>query len=139
MILKREWMLLALMAARHAETTRDLGAPTRSRAAFWIIWLTSLSAASSCSWLLARLLYSPSSAEFWLYLQAGWGAGPQPWEGHWGAGGGFEEGGATAQEEGKRPGPWLWQEWPCEAAAGEGGRPLNRLEGTAPRRRGACS
>ena len=68
MILKSEWMLLALMAARHAETTRDLGAPTRSRAAFWIIWLTSLSAASSCSWLLARLLYSPISAEFWLYL-----------------------------------------------------------------------
>ena len=68
-----------------------------------------------------------------LYLQAGWGAGPQPWEGHWGAGGGFEEGGATAQEEGKRPGPWLWQGWPCGAAAGEGGRRVNRLEGTGGR------
>ena len=44
--------------------------------------------------------------------------------------GGFEGAGDTAQEEGKRTGPWLWQEWPCGAAAAEGGRHLNRLEGT---------
>ena len=25
---------------------------------------------------------------------------------------------------------WLWQEWPWGAAAGEGGRRVNRLEGT---------
>ena len=29
--------------------------------------------------------------------------------------------------EGKRPGPWLWQEWPWGAAAAEGGRDLNPL------------
>ena len=29
-----------------------------------------------------------------------------------GLAGGFKGAGATAQEEGKRPGPWLWQEWP---------------------------
>ena len=43
---------------------------------------------------------------------------------------GFEGAGATAQEERKRPGPWPWQGWPRGAAAGEGGRHLNRLEGT---------
>ena len=32
-----------------------------------------------------------------------------------------------------RPGPWLWQGWPWGAAAAEGGRHLNPLEGT-PRR-----
>ena len=42
--------------------------------------------------------------------------------------GGFEGFGATAQEEGKRTGPWLWQGWPWGAAAGEGGRRVNRLE-----------
>ena len=47
--------------------------------------------------------------------------------------GGFEGAGATAQEEGKRAGPWLWQGWPCGAAAGEGGRRVNRLERTASR------
>ena len=47
-----------------------------------------------------------------------------------GLAGGFEAAGATAQEEGKRPGPWLWQGWPRGAAAGEGGRRVNRLEGT---------
>ena len=36
--------------------------------------------------------------------------------------------GATAQEEGERPGPWLWQGWRCGAAVGEGGRRVNRLE-----------
>ena len=49
--------------------------------------------------------------------------------------GGFERAGAAAQEEGKRPGPRLWQEWPCGAAAGEGGRRVNRLEGTSGRAR----
>ena len=44
-----------------------------------------------------------------------------------GPAGGFEGAGATAQEEGKRPGPWLWQGWPCGAAAAEGGRRVNRL------------
>ena len=44
--------------------------------------------------------------------------------------GGFEGVGATAQEEGKRTGPWLWQGWPWGAAAGEGGRRVNRLEDT---------
>ena len=43
---------------------------------------------------------------------------------------GFEGDGAAAQEEGKRAGPWLWQGWPCSAASGEGGRRVNRLEGT---------
>jgi hypothetical protein len=42
----------------------------------------------------------------------------------------FEGAGATAQEERKRPGPWLWQGWPRGVAAGEGGRRVNRLEGT---------
>ena len=35
-----------------------------------------------------------------------------------------------AQESVRRPGPWLWQGWPWGAAAAEGGRNLNRLEGT---------
>ena len=48
-----------------------------------------------------------------------------------GLAGGFEGAGAAAQEEGKRPGPWLWQGWPCGAAAGEGGRRVNRLEGAS--------
>ena len=47
-----------------------------------------------------------------------------------GLAGGFEGAGAAAQEEGKRPGPWLWQEWPRGAAAAEGGRRDNRLEAT---------
>ena len=47
--------------------------------------------------------------------------------------GGFEGAEATAQDEGERPGPWLWQGWPCGAAAGEGGRRVNRLEGTGGR------
>ena len=37
-----------------------------------------------------------------------------------GVAGGFKAAGATAQEEGKRAGPWLWQERPRGAAAGEG-------------------
>ena len=48
MILKRDWMLLDLMAARHAETTCVLACPTRSRAAFWIIFEVSLQR-RSCS------------------------------------------------------------------------------------------
>ena len=28
---------------------------------------------------------------------------------------------------GQHPGPWLWQGWPWGAAAGEGGRRVNRL------------
>ena len=47
-----------------------------------------------------------------------------------GLAGGFEGAGATAQDERERPGPWLWQGWPRGAAAGEGGRRVNRLEGT---------
>ena len=47
-----------------------------------------------------------------------------------GLAGGFEAAGAAAEEEGKRPGPWLWQGWPCGAVAAEGGRRVNRLEGT---------
>ena len=48
-----------------------------------------------------------------------------------GLAGGFEGAGAAAQDEVGRPGPWLWQAWPCGAAAGEGGRRVNRLEGTS--------
>ena len=50
-----------------------------------------------------------------------------------GLAGGFEGAAAAAQEEGKRAGPWLWQGWPCGAAAGEGGeggRRVNRHERT---------
>jgi hypothetical protein len=47
-----------------------------------------------------------------------------------GLAGGFEAAMATAQEEGERPDPWLRQGWPCGAASGEGGRRVNRLEGT---------
>ena len=46
--------LLALIAARHAETTRVLALPTRSRAAAWIIWFTAFRAASSCGGRRAR-------------------------------------------------------------------------------------
>ena len=45
--------------------------------------------------------------------------------------GGFEGAGGAAQDEEKHPGPWLWQGWPRGAAAAEGGRRVNRLEGTA--------
>ena len=44
---------------------------------------------------------------------------------------GFKAAGGAAQDEGKRPGPWLWQGWPWGAATGEGGRHLNRLEDTS--------
>ena len=44
--------------------------------------------------------------------------------------GDFEGAGATAEEEGKRPGPWLRQGGQCVAAAAEGGRRVNRLEVT---------
>ena len=47
-----------------------------------------------------------------------------------GLAGGFEGAWAAAQEEGRRPGPWLWQGWPCGAVAGKGGRRVNRLEDT---------
>ena len=43
-----------------------------------------------------------------VYLQR-WGAGPQSGAAFRGLAGGFEGAGATAQEEGKRAGPWLWQ------------------------------
>jgi len=33
--------------------------------------------------------------------------------------GGFEGAAAAAQDDGKRAGPWLWQGWPCGAAAAE--------------------
>lgn len=55
-------MLLFLMAARLSATTRLLAVPTRRFEAFWMIWLTSLRAARSASWLLARLLYSAMSS-----------------------------------------------------------------------------
>ena len=44
--------------------------------------------------------------------------------------GGLVAGQVAAQGEGERPGPWLLQGWPCGAAAGEGGRRVNRLEVT---------
>ena len=44
--------------------------------------------------------------------------------------GGFEGDAAATQDDGKRAGPWLWQGWPCGAAAAEGGRRVNRLEVT---------
>ena len=47
-----------------------------------------------------------------------------------GLAGGFEAAGAAAQEEGERPDPWLRQGWPWGAATAEGGRRVNRLEGT---------
>ena len=47
-----------------------------------------------------------------------------------GLAGGFDGTDGAAQEEGERPGPWLWRGWPCGAAAGEGGRRDNRLEAT---------
>ena len=40
-----------------------------------------------------------------------------------GLAGGFEGAGAAAQEEGERPGPWLWQGWPRGAAAARGRPP----------------
>ena len=55
-----------------------------------------------------------------------------------GLAGGCEGAGATAQEQGKRPGPWLWQEWPWGAAAAEGGRHLDPLEGTRALPAGSC-
>ena len=66
-------MLLALIAARQAATMRALAEPTRSRAVFWIMWFTSLSEASSCSWLLARFVYSPMSSPLSVYLGEGEG------------------------------------------------------------------
>ena len=44
--------------------------------------------------------------------------------------GGFEGAGGAAQDEGEHPGRWLWQGGPWGAAAAEGGRRVNRLEGT---------
>jgi len=48
-----------------------------------------------------------------------------------GQAGGFEGARAAAQDEGELPGPRLWQGRPRGAAAGEGGRRVNRLEGTS--------
>ena len=47
-----------------------------------------------------------------------------------GLAGGFEGAGGAAQDEGEHPGPWLWQGRQWCAAAAEGGRRVNRLEGT---------
>ena len=44
--------------------------------------------------------------------------------------GGIEGAGGAAQDEGKHPGPWLWQGGQWGAAAAEGGRRVNRLEVT---------
>jgi hypothetical protein len=57
--------------------------------------------------------------------------------------GGFEGTGGAAQNEREHPGPWLWQRGQWGAAAGEGGRRVNRLEGTRwgarpPSRRRSC-
>ena len=38
--------------------------------------------------------------------------------------------GALPRKKGSALAHWLWQGWPCGAAAGEGGRRVNRLEGT---------
>ena len=51
---------------------------------------------------------------------------------------GLEAAGGAAQDHAGRPGPWLWQGWPWGAAAAEGGRHLNRLEGTHDGTRGRC-
>ena len=42
----------------------------------------------------------------------------------------FETAWGAAQDQAGRHGPWLWQGWPCGAAAAEGGRRVNPLEGT---------
>ena len=47
-----------------------------------------------------------------------------------GLAGGFKGAGGAAKDEGKHPGPWLWQAGQWGAAAAEGGRRVNRLEGT---------
>ena len=44
--------------------------------------------------------------------------------------GGFEAAGGAAQDQAGRPGPWLRHKGQCGAAAGEGGRRVNRREGT---------
>mmetsp|Transcript_15195 Transcript_15195/g.52797 ORF Transcript_15195/g.52797 Transcript_15195/m.52797 type:complete len:214 (-) Transcript_15195:1861-2502(-) len=67
MIWKSEWMLFALIAARHADTTRALAVPTRSRAAFWIMPFTSFRALSSSWWLWLRFVYSPMSSLLSVY------------------------------------------------------------------------
>ena len=50
-------MLLVLMLLLHSLTTVDLLRPILSLAAFWMIWLTSLSVSISSLWLLQRILY----------------------------------------------------------------------------------
>ena len=47
-----------------------------------------------------------------------------------GLGSNFEAAGGAAQDEGEHPGPWLWQGGQWGAAADEGGRRVNPLEGT---------
>ena len=65
------------------------------------------------------------------YLYAGWGACPQSQQTAFGGlAGGFEAAGGAAQDQPGRPGPWLWQGGQWGAAAAEGGRHLNLLEGT---------
>jgi hypothetical protein len=62
MMVNKEWMLLDLMALRQAATTRVLGVPTRNRAAFWIIWFTSFSDASSSVWFVLLCRRRPQMA-----------------------------------------------------------------------------
>mmetsp|Transcript_4325 Transcript_4325/g.9699 ORF Transcript_4325/g.9699 Transcript_4325/m.9699 type:complete len:336 (+) Transcript_4325:151-1158(+) len=54
-------MLLPFTAVRQSAITRALDLPARRLAAFWIIWLTSFSAASRLAWFCARTLYPPIS------------------------------------------------------------------------------
>ena len=87
----------------------------------------------------AKDQHSPSDSR--VYLQAGWGADPQPWEGHRRAGGWLRRGCGRWPGRGGTPWPiWLWQGWPCGAAASDGGRRINRLACTArPGRRGSAA
>ena len=57
------------------------------------------------------------------------------WGGLWRAGGWLRRGWGRCLGGEKRHGPWLWQGWPRGAAAGEGGRRVNRLERTRRRAR----
>ena len=63
MMWKSEVVLFCFTAA-DTTSTSVLAFPTRSFAAFWIIWFTTLSAASSWAWLVARFWCSAMSAPF---------------------------------------------------------------------------
>jgi hypothetical protein len=67
MIVNSEPMSLSLMAVRHAATSCDLGAPTRSRAAIWIISLTAFSPARRSEWFVERFKFSPKISLFTSY------------------------------------------------------------------------